>query len=930
VRAADRAAGAGAVSEEIEHLAEASSHWRGTALAGFDGQYFSNVRARLDEERLVVAERLLMLRVRAGEAGAVVSELIDLVQQHPLRQSLRVTLMTALHETGRQAEALEMFEELRRLLADEFGLDPSEDLRALQADILKGLPLSAHGAEAAAAGRPTPTTPHSVPKSATVVADSAARRFLPHLPRDFSGRSRELEQLAAESRRDPGTPVVISAINGMGGVGKTTLALRLAGDVADDYPDGQFFVDLQGFTANADPLTASTALGSLLRQLGLPVELIPPDFEDRTVLWRSRMAGQRAIVMLDNVLDEEQIRPLIPGTDETLVLVTSRRKLASLEGAASFFVDVMAEDEAVALFTAIVGESRLAASRIGVAEVVRLCGLLPLAVRIAAARFRDRTSWTIPYLVSQLSDRELRSELLDVGNRSVSQVLDMSYKHLPPDTRRFFRTLSLSPGPHFTAATASALTGLSLRNTRTMLGTLFDDNLIMEDRPGTYRFHDLVRDHALSLAMMEESAADRALALNRLIDHYLQCLHTWSKGLARGAFRIEFGVEYPSASVVEPTSAEHALALLATEHANIMSVARTALMTSGGPRGWQLMCALQPYLRQVNYAGESLELFEKAIGRAQADGSVTGQALCHYGAGLIHRERLAHSAAKAHLEKAIALSMSHADETVALYPLVDLGVVLINEGNFGDAYTAYQSAMDRTAGLDPTDAADLRAGIENNFAIVCMMLGRFTEARAKLMNVLHASREAADPTSEINALTNLGYLAIDEGAGEEAISFFEEALRIGANEQLAAYGETIIRAGLSEACCATGKLRRAFDEGRRALLVAQDYSLLESECAAFNALGEAYLSAGEPDSAESVFHSALKIARQRRLSTHEARAHEGLGHVALSRKQWDDALTSFSQAADCHPPAAAGAENPRQHIASLPDDPGSCRRCRAA
>jgi DNA-binding SARP family transcriptional activator/tetratricopeptide (TPR) repeat protein len=919
VRLAGKAEAAGRPGEAIEQLRTGLGLWRGPALSGLDGPYFDNVSARLDEDRLAAVERLMVLRVRSGDGALVLGELTELVSEHPLREAFRATLMTALYSSGRQADALAVYDQGRHLLAEEFGLDPSPDLRTLRDGILRGLPTPEPGGAhrdadaatgAACAGRDDAATP-------------AGRCFLPYDPREFSGRARELLTLLDDSRQGDSISLVISAINGMGGIGKTALAVHFAHTVAEDYPDGQYFVDLRGFTIGVEPLTPSDALAALLRQCGLTDELIPADLAGRTAAWRARLAHKRALVLLDNATDEAQLRPLLPGASGPLVLVTSRRRLATLEGAVPVPLDLMPTDEAAALFSHIIGPGRLSAQdEAGIEQVTEYCGRLPLAVRIAASRFRDRRSWDVAYLVRLLSDQEQRSRLLDLGERSVSAVLELSYRYLCTDGRRMFRLLSIYPGADFTAPTAAALVGMSADRAGILLESLLDDNLLLQENPGRYRFHDLVRDCARRLCEEHETEAARQEARDRLLDYHLQCAAAWCTPLAKKSYQFSPDIQHVSADVPVPRSAEEAVEILRHEGANLMEVAAWSLAEGSAHHAWQMVCILQPYMRRIGYTGASLDLFLGALAAVRSIGDERGEALCLVGAALVHRERRENGKAQQLLEAALRISRRRADLTAEAYQLTELGVVMSISESLPEASEYYLAAL---AAARRIGDQGLGAGLKNNLGLVYKDLGRNAEAFAYLSEALSDYRAAGQEMSESYALLNLGALLNQQGDFVEAVDCLKRAEKSGRAGNL----NQVVAAALAVLCVsrrALGDLDQCFADGRAALGIARDYKVLDMECEALAALGEAHLARGDLADADRTFRNALDLSTERDLRSYEGRAREGLAHLALHHGNIPEARRMFQYALLIHE-GKAEAEYPRAHLAhGVPLD-ATCLRC---
>ncbi|MFF1447819.1 BTAD domain-containing putative transcriptional regulator [Streptomyces sp. NPDC058274] len=499
VRAAKTAEREGRSAEAIGLLQSALDLWRGDAFAGIHCPAVAGAAMRFNEQRLTAIEDLMALRLRAGEYSALVGELHGLTAEYPLRESLRGSLMIALYRSGRQADALAVYDEARRHLAEELGLEPSPQLRSLHAEILADSP-NVHGsggADLTANDTAAQRSPHSAARrevSAATPAPEIHRNYLPHDLTDFTGRSAELDSLLSVAAQEPGGSPLMIAIDGMGGVGKTTLAVRVAHRVAASCPDGQYFIGLHGFSATRPPLPPEQALGTLLQASGLDPGAIPDSLEERSALWRSRLAGRRCLVVLDDAADTAQITPLLPGTGNAVVLVTSRRKLTALDGSLPLWLDVLPHDDAVALFSRIIGEQRAARDPEQIAKAVELCGHLPLAIRIAATRLRGRPSWSVVDLVDRLASTPERVRCLETADRDLMSMLRTSYQHLNPSQRRFSRLISLNPSPSFDIDHAAAITGLTRGDAERCFDVLIENNLIREDTPARFSFHSLIRD----------------------------------------------------------------------------------------------------------------------------------------------------------------------------------------------------------------------------------------------------------------------------------------------------------------------------------------------------------------------------------------------------------------------------------------------------
>ncbi|MGV9345459.1 BTAD domain-containing putative transcriptional regulator [Streptomyces spiralis] len=514
VRGAATAEREGHYADAIRLLQSAVDLWRGDAFAGIHCPSVTSAAVKLHEQRLTALEDLMTLRLRIGETSSVVGELHALLAEYPLRDSLRGSLMLALFRSGRQADALAVYDEGRRFLAEELGLEPSQHLRTLHAEILADSPTARGPVPAGRAPRRTrapggPGQPAggdadaARPQSASVSPPDNRRNYLPHDLTDFTGRAAELNSLLGLAAQEHADSPLMIAVDGMGGVGKTTLAVRVAHRVAAHYPDGQYFISLHGYSADRPPLPPEQALATLLQASGVAPEAIPRSLEERSALWRSRLAGERCLVVLDDAADTAQVTPLLPGAGGSLVLVTSRRKLSALDGAVPLWLDVLPAADAAALFTRIVGEQRAAREPEQVARAVELCGQLPLALRIAATRLRSRPTWAVADLVDRLAGAPQRASCLHSADRDLMSMLRTSYQHLNPSQRRFSRLISRHPSPSYDVAHAAAVTGLPAGDVERHFDVLIENNLIREDTPARFSFHTLIRDCTRELLLDE-------------------------------------------------------------------------------------------------------------------------------------------------------------------------------------------------------------------------------------------------------------------------------------------------------------------------------------------------------------------------------------------------------------------------------------------
>jgi DNA-binding SARP family transcriptional activator/tetratricopeptide (TPR) repeat protein len=900
-------------ADALRSLRTALALWRGEALVGLDGKMILNSATDLNEQRVAALERLMSLRLAEGESDSLVGELRTLVADHPMRETLRGHLMVALHQSGRQAEALAVYDQGRRLLAGELGIDPGPKLRRLHSAILRQEDVDPMRRAMAVAPTNRPPLP---------VAHAPARSYLPHDIGDFSGRTAEVERLLSTAREARPAALVITAIDGMGGVGKTTLAVHLGHQVVRDYPDGQFFIDLHGFSPGVSPVPPEQALDALLRDSGVQPELVPYGIEGRSALWRSGMAGKRALLILDNAVDAAHVRPLLPGTAGVLVVVTSRRKLSALDGAVPLSLDVLPPEEAVEMFTRVVGEERVRGQEHAVAAVVERCGRLPLAIRIAAARLRDRSSWAVDDLLTRLADQSRRLRFLQAGDLSVDTAIKVSYRYLPPVRQRLFRLLSLYPGTDFDAHLAAALADLPVDETEQHLEALFDDNLLKQNVAGRFHLHDLVRDCAGQLLAEVADEDGRRAAVRRVLDYCIQAAYTWSRDLDNRIHNQQPRTAGPPARVRPAETARQGIALLDAEHHNFIDVVRYAAEHGWDDHAWQLACYLQPSLRDRGYGGCSREVFDLGLAASRRSGDTRGESACLQGLAAVCREAGSFDDGRAHLEQALALQDEHDPESRAAL-LIEVGNLYLAEERLEEAERAFRTAKGLVA-----HAPDnmLSAVINNNLGVIYRDLGHSAKALVHLERTLSAKSSERFPQANLFTLWSIG--AVHHMAGDQyrASSVFRQVLDRSRDLRFD-HGEAVALLGLSTVSRVSGDFERAVALGRQALALARRLGLPLLECEVLNAIGEAVTSSGDTDQAEKVGEQALEYARRHGAKRYEGRALEGLAHIAWSRGELATANRLWRNALDCYPSGFADAAHVHHHLRSL-DEPGTtCFRC---
>ncbi|MGH3682708.1 MAG: BTAD domain-containing putative transcriptional regulator, partial [Natronosporangium sp.] len=517
----DAAARTSDASAERARLREALALWRGAPFEGMRSSWLERSEApRLRERYLAAVERRIDIDLALGQPGELTAELSQLIARHPLRESLWERLLVVLDHTGRQAEALERYESIRRQLADELGTDPGPRLRRIHADLLR-------------------REPPEQPPGGTMPAISGSQVVPKQLPAGvdgFTGREAALTVLNHLIRDDDqgratGT-VAIAAITGAAGVGKTALAVHWAHQVADRFPDGQLYLNLRGFgPSGAAALDPADAARRCLDALGVPPHRVPADLDAQLGLYRSLLAGRRMLIVLDNARDADQVGPLLPGSPTCLALVTSRDQLARLvatTAASSVLLDLLTVDEARGLLAHRLGADRVAAEPQATDEIITRCARLPLALAIAAARATTNPAFPLRALASELRDAQSGLDTLTVGDpgTEVRTVFSWSYRVASPAAARLFRLLGLHPGPDLRLPAAASLAGLPAARTRPLLAELTRAHLLTEHAPGRYTFHDLLRAYATELSQAHDSHQQRQPAVRRMLDHYLHTGHT--------------------------------------------------------------------------------------------------------------------------------------------------------------------------------------------------------------------------------------------------------------------------------------------------------------------------------------------------------------------------------------------------------------------
>ncbi|MFD0206231.1 MULTISPECIES: AfsR/SARP family transcriptional regulator [Saccharothrix] len=687
-----RLAAAGSLDRAVEAVRAALGLWRGPAFDGLGTAALTRSAARLDELRLSALELRVRWQLELGEHHEVVDDLTELVHDHPLREGLHAQLMVALDRCGRRADALTVFHRLRTSLAEELGVDPGADAQRVHEQILRGAPRPPDRAVVA---------PPPVPRSPWSVAPPVPRQ-LPQSIRDFTGRADHLAALDALMPPAGGRAVVISALDGSGGVGKTTLAVHWAHRVQDGFPDGTLHSNLRGY-GPGKPASPDEVLDDFLVALGVPPAAVPAGTGARSGLFRTLAAGRRMLIVLDNANSAEQVRPLLPGAPGCMVLVTSRDSLTGLvvtEAAHRLTLDVLSPTEASSLVVGIIGPVRARAEPAAVETLVRLCARLPLALRIAAGRAAAHDHVSVADIVGELTDENARLDALSWGrdpHAAVRNVLDWSYDQLTTPQAHLFRRLGLHPGPDISTSAAAALAGLPPPRTRQLLNALADAHLIEPVAHDRYRFHDLLRTYADELTRKHDTEHERYRALDALLTWYSHTAHTADRRLYPTNTRVVSNPDQPPHP--HPVAdRDQAWAWFTAERANLVAAVHHAVDRNLDQQAVRLVDALG-FLVLMGGWEDRIATATAGLTAAQRSGRTEHEAnaLLARGEALAH---LHHPDAEPDLTRAAALARRTGNVHIQIAARTELGQLLRRQTRHAEALHHLEEACALGRGFD--------------------------------------------------------------------------------------------------------------------------------------------------------------------------------------------------------------------------------------
>ncbi|MEO3859365.1 BTAD domain-containing putative transcriptional regulator [Acrocarpospora sp. B8E8] len=873
----------GRPAEAAVRFRAALALWQGAALGGIGDSFLRAEALRLEELRQAVIEERISAELATGRAEDLVDELTELVALHPVRERLRRDLMITLYRSGRQADALAAFGEGRRVLIEELGIEPGPELRRTHEAILRSDPALLGVAE------PGPPPP----------------RQLPSAPPDFTGREEEIATLRAGLAQAGSTPVQV--ISGAGGTGKTSLALKVAHMAAGLYPDGQLYVELRG-TADAQA-SPEEILGRLLRQLDPAATTPPATLEERASRFRTLLAGRRKLLVLDDAASEAQVRPLLPGTPGCAVIVTSRNRLSGLAGAAFVDLGVLPRDAAMTLLARIAGRDRISADQEAAQQIVRRCGGLPLALRIAGARLAARRQWTIEMLAGRLGDERRRLDELAVGDQEVRASIGLSYRALTPAARTMLRRLGLLGLPSLPVWVAAAATDRPLEEAERVLEQLVNASLLDVDGADSigwmgYRPHDLISLYARERAEEEDTPAERAATVERVLGAWLWLVQQINDAVPTTGMAMR--ATYRTARPLDP---ELARAVLADRHAwlreqetSLVVAIDLAAAMDLDEVAVELACALSgtafggsQYVFDNPFTGWH-RTHEAALAVARRRDNSLGEAILLAGLGQLRYEQDLFAESRDYLSQSLSMFRAAGDARGEAVTLTALGAACREQGYLPEAMHFLDRAEKMWTDLSDDTAM---ANVQRLMGTVLLERGEYDRSWAALTCALRLYREGGSRRGEGMTLRNIALFHRARGELDEAERTAGEALVI-----FGAIGDQLMEAYALRVLAKVWLRRGRFEEARRALdeTLATVRKLRDrfGEACTLRVIGECHLAEGRLYQARSHLEESLAgweeigsmVFRARTL--HDlARVHDAFGDTAAGAAMRAEAMETF-------------------------------------
>ncbi|MGY5035990.1 AfsR/SARP family transcriptional regulator [Streptomyces sp. 900116325] len=888
---------AGQREEAAATYRQALGLWRGIALEGMHSEVIQSGASKLTEKRTAATEESIQLELALGNHSALVSELLGLVDEFPLRERLRGQLMLALYRSGRQAEALQVYRDTRQWMLDELGVEPDPRLKRLEHSILAIDPrLDLPGTrKAAAAPETTATTIPAVPVPEMLPADIA----------DFTGRDDLMplikERLLLSSRDQSRLAVPIVSMVGKAGVGKTAMAVHIAHEVAANFPGGQLFADLHG--GAPDMVGPSQILERFLRALGVSGTAIPDGLEERAEMYRALLAERRMLIVLDNVAGESQIKSLLPGKATSAVMVTSRRHMGSLAGAVRVNVATFDPEQSAELLSRITTAERIEAEPGPTADLAELCGHLPLALRIAGARLAARPHWEVAELVERLEDETRRLDELNYADAGIRASLSLTYDSVSEDARRLFRRLAIIEEGPFSLWTGMALLDLTEAPVQDLIDELSDAQLV--DTAGTatgrnsqYQLHNLIRVFARERLAAEETVEAREVALTRVLGCFLFLLtEARYREYGRDVLIRSNGVPlHPLPDRTVDRILAEPLQWFSRERQRLLPSVRQAAMMGLTAHCWGLAVTAVTFLETQVQLDDWRETHEIALAAARKGGDRLGQAATLHSLGSLAVTKQNFTAGDTHFRQAAEIFDAIGNALGSALAARGLGYLARVHGRSGDARAHYEAALkvfregDDTvavayvlhnlAQLEISNGGEEAAGplldealrlsregrgrrveaqVLHRIGHTRMERGEYADALQAFTEVLDVVRLIGDQTGEAYALHGIGSARFRRGETDEAASALHHALEIAeTNGERLVMGRTLVTLG--ELALVIRDARQAVAHLQRALPLFQHMKTPAEEAEALVTLHAAHLAAGDPEAADSVLADVRALA----------------------------------------------------------------------
>ncbi|SIO84400.1 putative transcriptional regulator [Nocardiopsis sp. JB363] len=811
----------------LTRLSKALESWRGVPFSGVGSEHllYSVVSPMLEERWAAVAE-WAGCALELGRAKEVVAYLTPIARQEELRERIHHLLITALWRSGERAAALSAYEAIRSRLAEELGVDPDPELMALHTQILRADTIEKTPAKG--------TRPLVLSREDGFVVRNDLPRDIP----DFAGRENSLAKVLGLAAHDE-KRAKVCVITGTGGVGKTTVAVRAGHELADEYTDGQLFIDLYGYTLDKEPLDPHTALGALLRAVGVDPDEVPESLDERSALWRATLMGRRVLTVLDNAVTYSQVAPLLAASPGSLTLVTSRNDLSGLSGARYISLNVLEKKSSLELFARVLGEDKVIQEPEEAQEVARLCGGLPLALRVVAGRMMSRPRWTFAHVVRRLSEQNRQFRELQVDGQSVESAIDLSYRSLNPELHRTFLLLSAAFGRNIDLHGAAALLDLSPVEADEVLQDLVSVCLLDEPHADVYRLHDLIHVFAsqrgrTDIGVMEFDRARQAHA------DYFTVTTDRAAELLGGPRKSEESSARTSRYSAELTSREAAEEWFELHQDHVAEVVDYFAAQERAEDAWRLADSTWKFYTIRGRAGMILSLHERVLAANDGSGHERGRAVTLIGMGIAY-------CISGHFDRSLELLT----EAKSVLEVVD------------DEWGMFRAL--------------------SNLAMVYERVGRFREAAEAIESLLGHKIAVSDPKVTALQWANLAILKQALGEHGEAIQCAENSISSAAQNSLEETRTYATRV-MGEALVSVGQVPQALKYLGESLNLAVQLRLVGIEIFIHNSFGIAYRAVEKWDEAVAEHYQALDLALESGDRSGDAEILVELG-VTLSKAQ---------------------------------------------